>query len=61
MFPMIRDLASTGSAVSADPADFLKLYCKNAIKSDFSDLRGKFLEDLKSLTPLTFGPREVPE
>ena len=33
---------------------------RNAIKTDFLDLRGKFLEDLRSLTPLTFGPREVP-
>ena len=25
-----------------------------------TDLRSKILEDLRSLTPLTFGPREVP-
>ena len=51
------DPVSTGSA---DPLDFLKLRYENVIKSDFSDLRGKFLEELRSLTPLTFGPREVP-
>jgi len=34
---------------------------ENAIKSDFSGLRGKFLKDLRSLTPLALGPRGVPE
>ena len=50
-----------GSAGSADPPDFLKLNYENAIKSEFSDLKGKFLEDLRSLTPLTFGPRGAPD
>ena len=58
---MSRDFASTGSVGSADPPDFLKLYYENAIKSKFSDLRGKFLEGLRSLTSLTFGPRGVPD
>ena len=30
------------------------------MKSEFSDLNGKILEDLRSLTPLTFGIRGVP-
>ena len=54
-----RDPASTRSAASADHSDFLKLYYENVIKSEFSDLRGQFLDDLKSLTPLTFGLHEV--
>ena len=52
-----RDCVTGGSEGSADPPDFLKLQYKNAIKSEFSYLRDKFLEDLRSLTPLTFGPR----
>ena len=31
------------------------------MKSESTELKGKFLEDLRSLTPLTFGPRGAPD
>ena len=54
-------LLGAGTPRAADSPDFLKLLNENAIKSEFSDLRGQFLEDLRSLTPLTFGSRRVPD
>ena len=43
------------------PLDFLKVSYENALKSEFSYLKGKILEDLRSLTPPTFGPCGVPD
>ena len=60
MIVKYRDDVTGGSEGSADPPDFLKLQCKNAIKCNFPVLGGQFWGIFWLLTPLTFGALAVP-